>query len=448
MAFTPNEKAQPVPGLEKFSFYFTDPAKLPLSFHNRALHPSLEGCCVLSSQGLKQYRGVETAVKVSKMPPLKGDAITKTFFEEYIGISLRLKVKHPLVGMGYFRVWNDMLGRPQEICGLIKECEQDYFDRTVSHFTVEYDDMSRNQLLSNGSTIPATDSSISEKDAWGGCLSFDLKVSEMNQVPRRLINDSAPFHTNWIIPSFRTESRVVYEDQAAPVGYFSMNVRGFILEIMAKKSLIPNSGLGVFVKASKGPFMTKAVEYFELEAGDQVDLGVYGPLRPQDRLDDAVNFMKNFIHSWEPEGWCFDMATHHEVKASHVIDITDNWTGDLHSLASQNVMVYVNETDGKPNSIPTIWASHDPAGAVHYLMGHGEKKHGKFRIPLNGEEIELKIDYGEKYEKVRLEKDISLPRFTFCLELMPNYVATIHRSVYERDTHAGTKRRLLGIKQR
>jgi hypothetical protein len=59
--------------------------------------------------------------------------------------------------------------------------------------------------------------------------------------------------------------------------------------------------------------------------------------------------------------------------------------------------------------------------AVHYLMGHGEKKHGEFRIPLNGEEIELKIDYGETYEKVRLEQDISLPRFTFYLELMPNF---------------------------
>jgi hypothetical protein len=401
--FTPNEKAQPVPGHERFRFYFTDPAKLPLSFKNRALHPSLEGCCVLSLQGSKQYRGVETAVKVSKMPPFKGDAITKTFFEEYIGISLRLNTKHPLVGKGYFRVWNDVLGRPQEIYGRIKECEQDYFDRTWLYFTVKYDDMSRNQLLINGSSIPATDGNISEKEAWGGCLSFDLKVSEMNQVPRSLMNGSAPFYTNWIIPSSRTESRFAFEDQAAPVGSFSMNVRGFTLEIMAKKSLIPNSGLGVFVKAFKGPFMTKAVEHFELEAGDQVDLGVYGPLRPQDRLDESLFLLKNFIHNWEPEGWCFDQAARHEVKHSHLFDITDNWTGDLHSLASQSVMVYVNETDGKPNSVPTVHASHDPAGAVHYLLGHGEKKHGKFRIPLNGEEIELKIDYGEKYEKVRLE---------------------------------------------
>jgi hypothetical protein len=401
-AFLPEEKAQPVPGLDHFKFYFTDPKKLPAGWRDRALHPALEGFCVLS-QGQKQYRGVETAVKLFNMPPMKGDEIAKTFYEEHIGISVRLKTKHPLVGKGYFREWSDMHGRPQEICGCIVECEQDYFDRAWSYFTVKYDVIYRNQLLSNGSSIPAEDGTISEKEAWGGCLSYDLKFSEINQLPRSLSNASAPFHTHWIIPSSRTQSHFVSEDAASPVGSFSMNVRGFIIEITAKKSLIPNSGLGVFVKAFKSAFMTKPVDYFELEAGEQVDLGVYAPLLPQDRMDDAVNLLKNFIHSWEPEGWCFDQAAHHEGKASNVFDITDDWSGELHSLASQNVMVYVNETDGKTNSVPTVWAAHDPAGAVHYLMGHSEKKHGNFRIPLNGEEIELKIDYGVKYEKVRLE---------------------------------------------
>lgn len=397
------EKAQPVPGLENFKFYFTDPTKLPAVWRTRALHPAVEGLRVISPNGLREYRGVETAVKACKMSPDKSDAIAKAFYEEHIGISVRLEIEHPLVGKGYFRVWNDMLGRPQEICGRIEECQQDYFDRDLSHFTVKYDDASRNQLLTNGSSIPATDGSISEKEAWGGCMLYDFKVSEMNQLPRSLKKAYTPFHTNWIIPSSRTESHVVFDDPAAPVGSFTMNVRGFTLEFIAKKSQIPNSGLGVFVKASKSPLMTKPVDYFELEPGDQVDLGIYAPLRPQDRLDDAVNLLKNFIHKFEPEGWAFNQAARHEGKASNVFDITDDWTGDLHSLASQNVMVYVNETDGKNSSIPTVWAAHDPAGAVHYLMGHGEKKHGNFRIPLNGDEIELKIDYGEKYEKVRLE---------------------------------------------
>jgi hypothetical protein len=402
-AFTPAEKAQPVAGFERFKFYFTDPKNLPAHWRGRALHPSLEGFCVLSPRGGKQFRGVETAVKACKMPPDQRMEIAKTFYEDHIGISVRLRKEHSLVGKGYFREWNDMLGRPQEIYGRIEKCEQDFFDRTWSYFTVKYDDMSRNQLLTNGTLIPENDGSISEKEAWGGCLAYDSKSSEINQIPRSLSNYSAPFHTRWIIPSSRTEGHVVSENPGETIRSFSMNVRGFILEIVAKKSLIPNSGLGAFVKAFKGALMTKPVQYFELQAGEMVDLCIYAPLRPQDRMDESVNLFKNFIHSWEPEGWTFDQAAHHKGKASNVFDITDDWSADLHSLARENVMVYVNETDGKPSSIPTVWAEHDPAGAVHYLLGHQEKEHGTFRLPLNGEEIELKIDYGDKYEKVRLE---------------------------------------------
>jgi hypothetical protein len=404
--FSAEEKAQPIPGRQHLQFYFTDPMKLPAHWRKRALHPALEGFCVVSPRNQKQFRGVETAVKASKMLPEQRIEIAKTFYEDHIGIRVRLNRVHPLVGKGYFREWNDMLGRPREIYGRIEQCEQDYFDRASSYFTVKYDNSSRNQLLTNGSSIPANDGSVSEKEAWGGCLLYDLKSSEINQIPRSLSNASAPFYTHWIIPSSRTKDHVVSADPAAPVRSFSINVRGCILEIMAKKSLIPNSGLGVFVKAFKGALMSKPVKHFELKAGELVDLCVYAPMRPQDRMDESVNLFKNFIHSWEPEGWTFDQAAHHKGKASNVFDITDDWSADLHSLARDNVTVYVNETDGKPTSIPTVCAEHDPEGAVHYLLGHQEKEHGKFRLPLNGKEIELKIDYGVAYEKVRLEKDI------------------------------------------
>jgi hypothetical protein len=149
--FTPEEKDQPVPGLDHFRFYFTDPTKLPDNWRNRAPHPALEGFCVLSPRG--QFRSVETAVQGcgEKSPKTKkGNEIAETFYRDHIGISLRLKTEHPLVGKGYFREWNDVLGRHQEIYGRIKECEQDYFERAWSYFTVKYDDISRNQLITNG----------------------------------------------------------------------------------------------------------------------------------------------------------------------------------------------------------------------------------------------------------------------------------------------------------
>jgi hypothetical protein len=61
------EKAQPVDGYGRFKFYFTDPKNLPAHWRDRALHPSLEGFCVLSPRGSKQFRGVETAVKGTYM---------------------------------------------------------------------------------------------------------------------------------------------------------------------------------------------------------------------------------------------------------------------------------------------------------------------------------------------------------------------------------------------
>jgi hypothetical protein len=308
---------------------------------------------------------------------------------------------------GYAREWIDVRGRPKYTFGRIEECEQDYFDRDCSYFTVKYDVLSRNDLLGTGETsIPGTDTAVPEKAAWGGCLLYDSKCSEINQIPRSLSNASAPFHFHWVLPSSRTETRVVSEDPAGPVRSFSMIVRGVRLEIQAKKSLIPNSGLGVFVKASvrnSAVLATTPVDYFELKPGELVDLGVYAPLRPEDRTNDDICLFKNFMHNWEVESWSFEQAAHHKGKNCDVFDITDDWSGDLHSLARENVLVYVNETDGRPNSVATILAEHDPAGGVHYLMGHHEEHHGAFRIPLNGEEIELKIDYGNKYEKVRLE---------------------------------------------
>jgi hypothetical protein len=112
------EKAQPVPGLEEFRFYFTDPENLPTEWRNRALHPALEGLCVMAPRGKKQYRGVETAVKACNMKPTKGNEIAKAFYEDHIGINLRLKREHPLVGKvsvgGGGRLWISCLYQKKE----------------------------------------------------------------------------------------------------------------------------------------------------------------------------------------------------------------------------------------------------------------------------------------------------------------------------------------------
>jgi hypothetical protein len=68
-------------------------------------------------------------------------------------------------------------------------------------------------------------------------------------------------------------------------------------------------------------------------------------------------------------------------------------------------MVYANETDG--HEVPSLWASHDPEGAVHYFLGHPFPDQGSLRLRADGSPVELKIDYGPKYESVRVRKGYS-----------------------------------------
>ena len=84
------------------------------------------------------------------------------------------------------------------------------------------------------------------------------------------------------------------------------------------------------------------------------------------------------------------MAQHEKDNQVDIFDITDDFSGDLHETAQRNILVYANETDGK-KEVPSILAAHDPAGSVHYLMGHQEAGQGPLRIPIDSDPIELKV---------------------------------------------------------
>lgn len=44
---------------------------------------------------------------------------------------------------------------------------------------------------------------------------------------------------------------------------------------------------------------------------------------------------------------------------------------------------------------------------MHYLLGHAKEEYGPCRIPANGSEQELKVDYGQAYENVRIRNGYS-----------------------------------------
>lgn len=84
----------------------------------------------------------------------------------------------------------------------------------------------------------------------------------------------------------------------------------------------------------------------------------------EDLRDNSANVVKSFIFDGKNEGWLFDAQ---EEKVGDVYDITDDIAADLHDKAKQNVLVYVNETNGK--ELPKIHGGRDPFHHVHYLLG-------------------------------------------------------------------------------
>jgi hypothetical protein len=107
----------------------------------------------------------------------------------------------------------------------------------------------------------------------------------------------------------------------------------------------------------------------------------------------------------KPESWSFGMGHNRLGHDDGMIDITDDNTGELHDKAQKSLLPYVNETDGKETA--TIHAIYDPEGAVHYLIGHRDDNDPDFTLVPGMEPIEVKVDYLEAYEKVRIQKGYS-----------------------------------------
>jgi hypothetical protein len=266
-------------------------------------------------------------------------------------------------------------------------------------FKVEYAEENIQLLESESGTFPPFDDNLSEEDAWGGYVSF-VENTPNQDGDLGKVNSVKAFYHKWIFP--KLSQRIQEEADGLP--RHVMIVDGFKLEFYVKESSIPNGGLGLFVRCISVNPLGKAPRYFKLEAGHLLHLSIYAPLQKEDRRPDFVMLLKNFVHMWEAEGWSFDVA--HFDKQGGCFDITDDWTGELNSLARQNFVVYANETDGK-NEVQTLVPNHDPEGNIHYFLGHAYEDDGAFQIPANGEEVELKIDYGPKYERVRVRKGYS-----------------------------------------
>jgi hypothetical protein len=302
---------------------------------------------------------------------------------------------HFLMKQGFYHEWINHEGKRKAAFGTFVSCVN---DEGVLHFSIELD-LSVGTWLAFGVRNEAPNPPllcVEEADAWAGYLSFVAQTEGRKySIPSDRLPREIPIHRHYIVPT------VIHS--CSQQRTIELVVKGYRLKLKVKESKIPKGGLGLFVKAEPIASLKHREKgaAFVLEEGELVDLGVYGPLRTEDLKPDHVVIVKRFIHNKKSEKWSFEAFGDPRL----VFDITDDDTGNLSKLAEKNILVFTNETNGK--DIPAVFAKNDPEGAMHYYLGHNDCGQGPLLIPTDGTEMELKIDYGPKYEMVRVRNGYS-----------------------------------------
>lgn len=394
-----DRKAQDAVGFPSgWRFIFEKPYKKNVP--RLEIDPSLHGLVILSPSG-RRYRAVKRAINANRGVLRQFESLTLDFYT-HIGATYSdedadrglVGAAHYLVGESIRQEWTDVEGRNKVVYGTVTGCGVDDLHGEDVVATVGYSEESR---LAASSSIPEA-RKIPVALAVGGHESY---VKQLN--PYCETESRQPCWT-WFTPEWRRE--VLCEAGCGVrLPRLTLGFRGFHLTFTVKESSIPGAGYGVFVKATP----LAKTNSFELKAGEFLDLGVYAPFRTEDRKKECVHFVKNYIHSFKCEEFCFNTD-----DKKFDFDITDDMTGEPHELARRHIPSYVNEC--KAAEIPTVQAQFDPEGKLHYLLGviDGEK----LSLPADGTEEELFVYYGPLYESVRLRKGYSeLPDETKALKI-------------------------------
>jgi hypothetical protein len=290
-------------------------------------------------------------------------------------VQLRRPVqKHELLGKQFRRVWKDATGCQQEVRGKITKCwSGNRIDNEAFFFTVEYS-------LRPHARIPAIDHTISEYAAWGGYMASRIATQSPLSV-------SPPFYYTWILPSNPTRKQIPGLDLPA----LELLHGNFVLRLYVKESSIPRAGLGLWLKCTRLEGDSTETS-FVLPKGHLLHIGCYGPLRDEDMKSEVVYAIKNFIHKTAASSWCY----RYEQASGH-IDMTDDWSGELHPEAQQNLVGFANEVShksrdagGLSKTAPRVLARPDPAGVVHYYIGRDSPRDDIVVLPTDNP-IELLV---------------------------------------------------------
>ena len=86
----------------------------------------------------------------------------------------------------------------------------------------------------------------------------------------------------------------------------TVQFREWKLVFFVKQSTIRKAGLGCFVRCTE--LSKSRNSKFDMQLGELLDVGVYAPLRDEDKKTTTIFKLKNFVHSYAPEEWVFGSA--------------------------------------------------------------------------------------------------------------------------------------------
>lgn len=302
------------------------------------------------------------------------------------GTAIRTTMDNFLVGRKARFVWLDINGRRKEVLGHVEACEVGSETADVIKCLVVYQE----NLRSLANSMKSMDNSLVPEYQWldpelvyGACNCYEERGAQ----PIADRWSDLPPRMEWVVPNvWSVENfeglprlKLVYGD--------------FLLEFSVRDSTIKNAGKGVFVACT--PIETNEQQNFQLVGGKCLDIGIYAPLCPADKKFDAICIVKNYLHFNKCETWLFEA---NDLNSRY--DITEDATGELHSLAKRSILPFVNENDD-PERI-CIHAVHDPENSLHYLIGNLQDPNRTFTLPCDGTPREVFVNYGQGYEKVRI----------------------------------------------
>jgi hypothetical protein len=242
-------------------------------------------------------------------------------------------------------------------------------------FVVKHDEDDALSAISKSAGVPEVRpiQMIGPELAWGGCTLCGRKACRRRDRRSviRNIDGATPVET-WVAPDLRFEEVVDVPD-GTRLPRLTVFSRGHKFVFAVRASTVPGERgrehYGVYASCTILQGIGPDTEV-NLKPGELIDLGVFSPLREEDRKALPSFIVKNYVHNLRPGRWAIVAGDNDDA----VYDLSDDLSGDLHPVASERVLSYVHKR--KKGTHATVHARLDPAGSVHLLFGVGTRGTG------------------------------------------------------------------------